>query len=254
MGFQLNSHLPLPSYTLNHKYDVVDCSKEAIDKFGQIKNIMDIVEEGSINKLNAWVRPDFQKMSIEINMINREGKMELVTLYAAWQSNNIVHAIILEQAEQISKISTSLSLLRKRLNETNIELLQEKEKLETLIEDNDRLSAPVIRLTPQFVMIPLFGILTESKMNHLNQKLLFDLYEESPEHVLFDFTAVGDIEDEGLQSVEVLLQSISLMGMKIYFVSINQTISRKLHSLSFQKWDVQFISSVHAAMKNLLKK
>lgn len=49
--------------------------------------------------------------------------------------------------------------LRSRLNATDFELLEEKEKLEEDISHGNRLSAPFIRLTSDTALVPLKGAL-----------------------------------------------------------------------------------------------
>ncbi|WP_431804341.1 hypothetical protein [Halobacillus andaensis] len=50
--------------------------------------------------------------------------------------------------------------------------VEEKEKLEEAIEQNNRLSAPFIELTKDTALVPLFGDLTSDKMQAVEDYLL----------------------------------------------------------------------------------
>ena len=63
------THLPLPSYTINREYDIIDFSQEAYQHFGYIDSLIHIIDEGSLTKVKEWLQPNKNKVTLEINVI-----------------------------------------------------------------------------------------------------------------------------------------------------------------------------------------
>ncbi|KMK75396.1 STAS domain-containing protein [Alkalihalobacillus pseudalcaliphilus] len=245
------THLPLPSYTINREYDIIDFSQEAYQHFGYIDSLIHIIDEGSLTKVKEWLQPNKNKVTLEINVIQSDGVLLLALLHATWHSEEEAQVVLIFTDKQLATISHQLMSLRERLNHTNMELVREKEKLQHTLEENYRLSAPCIKMSNHFTMIPLYGDLTAEKMRFTQEKVLENLYYQDPKNVLIDFTAIGTIYVDGLPGLELMLQSISLMGIRIYLVGVNEKTTKELHKLDVHKWRVEFIQSMKVALQKV---
>lgn len=166
--------------------------------------------------------------------------------------NKKAHIICTEMSDHVEQISGQLNQLRSRLADTDFALLEKKEELEKAIKRTNQLSGPFIPLSKEVAVVPLFGDLFPEKLSVLNQKIIHSLYNTDYQWVLFDFTAVADIEPAVIQEIEELFKTIQLMGQETVVCSIKPHHAQIISNLDwFLK--AKKVNSLSEAVRKYIK-
>ncbi|WP_028783621.1 STAS domain-containing protein [Thalassobacillus devorans] len=240
----------VPYLIINRQYEVLYFSKEVEEITDLSSNFLELVDEGSISKVQEEVSPAKNKNKVEINIYQGERKLDplLIDLYIHWKNDLQAELLLIPKDQRISDITVSLGELRSRLSNTNFELLEEKEKLQEAIDENNRLSAPFIELSSTTALVPLFGDLNDEKMYTISDNLLEAAQQADKETILVDLTAVGDIHHDGIVVFQNIVQSLSYMGIEIVVIGVNPDHAQKINQLQL-KLGLRFISSLHKAIQ-----
>ncbi|MBA2175716.1 STAS domain-containing protein [Halobacillus locisalis] len=240
---------PLPFFTINKNHSIYSYSKEAKELFGEPKNLLEILDEDSVEKMKEWVTPDIHKASLEVHVKSQQEGVDLLTvdLHVKWDNDLYGEVLLIVKDEKLTKVTRTLDQLRSRLNDTNFELLEEKEKLEEAVEQNNQLSAPFIVLNDQAALIPLFGDITEEKMYSVESQLLQQSQESEVDQLLFDFTAVGEMQRSGVHVLLNVITSLVYMGSEISFIGVQPAQAKQLKEINLPN-EIQFLSSLQMAL------
>lgn len=240
---------PLPLYMINKNYQIQSYSAEAEKLSGVPVSLLDILDEGSVQKVKNWVIPSIPKTSLEVNVLTGEEQewTQLVDLYVYWDNDLQAKIILHEKNDQLQKVTEKLNALKSRLSDSNFQLLEEKEKLEEALEQNNYLSAPIIELTEEVGLIPLFGDITKEKMHAVESRILFNTQQENFERLFFDFTAVGELKQEGVEALSKIIYSLFYMGTNVSVISIQPQHARRLKELKLPS-DLTFLNTLHQAI------
>lgn len=230
MEFQFEG-LPLPAFRLSKSFEVLDCSQEARKLFGPDKAFKDLIDEGSLKKAEKLLASEAASLKFELNLVTVADELILADLYGTWNLDEILTLIIVPKEGGLERISQQLRQLQNRLRETDYDLFQEKELTTELLQRVRQLSAPRIRLDLNQMLIPLFGDLTAVKVNTVQDDLLKDIHDANVETVIVDFTAVDQIEEEGLRLWNGLMQSFKLMGVECVITGVKPAHAKRLHAL-----------------------
>lgn len=236
-------HLPLPYFKINERYEILLTSEKAKQTFLIGEGFLSIVDEGSQTKVRKGIVPEKASARMELILKTKSDPMVTFQIDINW-INKEAHIICTEMTNQYDQVSGQLLDLRNRLADTDFALLEKKEELEKAIERTNQLSGPFIPLSDEVAVVPLFGDLFPDKLSIITQQIVHSLYNTDYQWILFDFTAVAEIDVKGIQSVEELFKTIHLMGQEAVICGIKpehaQLISnfqwflqtRKLNSLS----------------------
>jgi rsbT co-antagonist protein RsbR len=240
---------PLPFYTINKNYKIQSYSKEAQMIFGEKDNLLDVLDEASVRKVKNWVSPEHPKSHIEVHVKAERADADVLTadLVVKWENDLHAEVMLIVKDERLKKVTHTMNQLRSRLHDTNFELLEEKEKLELAMEQNNKLSAPFIELDQETALIPIFGHLTVEKIYTIEHHLLHVSQQAETDRLLFDFTAVGEFDDEGVKSFLGLMDAISLMGMGIIFIGVRPNQAQQLKKFPISK-NIRFLHSLQMAI------
>ncbi|MCD5325212.1 MULTISPECIES: STAS domain-containing protein [Pontibacillus] len=244
---QVNNHFPVPSLTINKKYTILEYTQEASEMFHLTPSLWEIIEEASHKKVKDWIVPTLPKVKVEVNVITASKQVELVDLYVKWANDLQAEIMIIPKEGQNQHVSKMLDRLQNRLNETNFELLEEKEKLEDAIHQNNLLSAPFIQLTSEISLIPLFGDISEEKLFTIKDQVLLKAHTHETDCLLFDFTAVGEMHQDGVSVLKDIFTSLLYMGKKIVIVGIKPSQAQRLHHLQI-RFNLSFVTSLQEAL------
>jgi rsbT co-antagonist protein RsbR len=219
---RVNHTFPLPYFTINKNFIIQSYSEEAEKIFSQVENLLHVFDEESVPKIKKWVVTEIQKLTLETHLKPFDSHENPVTcnLHVSWQNDLYAEILIIMKDDQLVKVSKTMDQLRSRLNDTNFALLEEKEKLEEAIQHGNRLSAPFISLSYDTALVPLFGKITVEKMYAIECQLLQSSQDEEIDRILFDFTAVGEMEQEGTQVLKKIMTSLFYMGVKVVIVGL----------------------------------
>ncbi|WP_173915717.1 STAS domain-containing protein [Halobacillus sp. Marseille-Q1614] len=246
---QADRSFPLPFYVINKNFYVQSYSKQAKDLWGEPDSLLEIIDEESKNKIKKWVAPELHQTALEVHLkpFNAEPDPITADMYVTWNNDLYAQVIFLIKDEKLRKVTKTLNNLRSRLNDTNFELLEEKEKLEEVIDQNNRLSAPFIELTQDTALIPLFGDLSEEKMRAVENNLLVSSQKEDMDRLLFDFTAVGEMDREGVHVLTNMMTSLFYMGLDIIIIGVKPVQAKHLHEMEIPS-QVNFMNSLQQAI------
>ncbi|SFJ42071.1 rsbT co-antagonist protein RsbR [Halobacillus dabanensis] len=247
---RVNRTFPLPYFTINKNFIIQAYSEEAEKTFGSTENLLDIVDEESLPKIRKWVVPDVRKLTLEIHLkpFESEGNPLTCDLHVNWQNDLYAEVLIIMKDAQLLKVTKTMDQLRSRLDDTNFALLEEKEKLEEAIQHGNRLSAPFINLTCDTALVPLFGQITVEKMYAVEEELLQSSQDDEIDRILFDFTAVGEMDPEGTRVLKDIMSSLFYMGVSVVVVGLQPKQVKNFHVLQFPS-QISFLNSLQQAIQ-----
>ncbi|RLQ86598.1 STAS domain-containing protein [Planomicrobium sp. Y74] len=222
---------PLPAYQLNSELEIVESSGTAKSMFGEKPLFLDLLDEGSVSKAANFLRASNFSGPFELNFKNTAGELQVCDLHCKWDSDFTLNVIVVPKDNQVSKISAQLSSLRNRLNDTNYDLLLEKERTEKLLQRVRELSAPTIELGDGHLLIPFFGDLDSAKIESIKSHILNDVYTKNAETVILDLTAMDKISQEGMGYLNSLLQTFKVMGIDTIITGVHPEHAKQLHAL-----------------------
>lgn len=222
---------PLPAYQLNNKLGIVESSETARSVFGNPSSFLELLDEGSVSKARNYLQQPQFTGSVELNFIDREGRTRLCDLHCKWDSEFVLNVVAVPKDDKVAKIAAQLSGMRSRLNDTNYDLLLEKERADQLLLRVSELSAPTIELGAGHLLIPLFGDLDSTKVQSIRDHILHDVYEKHAETIILDLTAMGEIRHEGMEFLSSLLQTFKIMGIENIVTGVKPEHAQLLHAL-----------------------
>ncbi|WKA53882.1 STAS domain-containing protein [Planococcus shixiaomingii] len=223
---------PLPIFQLNRNLTILASSKQARHIFKESPVFTGLLEEGSRQKAVEFLNPANVAEPIELTFISIDGELLVMDVYCKWESGDIANAIAVPKDRQFARVSKQLTHLRTRLSETNYDLLLEKERTDALLQNVRELSAPCIKLDHQRLLIPLFGLIDLQKMETVMPRILESVYRHDGQTVIFDLTAMDDIDNDGLVQLKALFQSLSIMGITISISGVHPKHAKRLHELN----------------------
>lgn len=244
---QVHDQLPIPFVTIDRKFYILEYTPEANELLDLNPSFLESVDKDSHDKVIKWVNPDAGKVNIEINM-EKGSEVFLIDLYVHWKNDLQAEVIMMPKYEENNHVSGMLEKLQKRLNDTNFELLEEKDKLEAAVDQNNRLSAPYIGLTTDTALIPLFGDLDERKLFAIKEQVLQEVHHYNHDRVLFDFTGVGAFNSEALHLLRDIFTSLLYMGKEVVIIGVKPDQARKLNEMSIQM-NLQYMHSLQKAIE-----
>ncbi|SES15718.1 STAS domain-containing protein [Salisediminibacterium halotolerans] len=240
---QVKSPWPFPIFKVDKKLTVIEQSSDAQRLFGQVSSLQSLLAEGSREKAASFISSEGDHGPVELYMYNKEGEMTLVDGYMSKENDLQVHLMVIEKDSKIKQVSDRLTELRKELERKNEELLDEKERAEKMLAENQRLSAPFIEVSKGVGLTPLFGEIDQDKMIVVTQHLLERANETKSKQVIIDVTALDTLDIEGVKALEKLFVSLDVMGVNVTVSGI-QTEQAKSMQLMNTNASVRYISSL----------
>ncbi|MFC7365991.1 MULTISPECIES: STAS domain-containing protein [Bhargavaea] len=243
---RLNLSLPLPYLSVNRDGRIVSYSALADEWFdlstGHIKSLVD---EESVNKLGRISSGQGQApVKMELNMITKEKPLALFDVHLQWNPENRASMIFLPKDSSNEDLIEKLMNIQNRLASTDFELLEKKDELEHVLRRMDELSGPFIPLSDSLCMIPLFGDITADKINTISESCLQSVFRGNYEVVLFDLTAVGEVQTDGIDQFIQLVKTLNFMtGNVIKLIGIKPNLAKELNHHHLDQW-VQFNHSL----------
>ncbi len=244
------SHLdewPLPAFKLNNKLAIVERSEEAKKLVGDRSSFLDLLDDGSREKARTFLSSHQSAEPLELNFISISNELFLGDVYRKWDSEFSLNIVLVPKDNRLQEITSQLLSLRTRLQETNYDLLLEKEKTEELLEQVRKLSAPCIDLGKKHVLIPLFGDLDPRKIEVIRFHILNQIYETGAETVIMDLTAMERLEQEGVDYLKSLMQTFQVMGIQGIITGMKPQHAQQLHHLK-TGLDLYFASSLQTVL------
>ncbi|PSL40781.1 rsbT co-antagonist protein RsbR [Planomicrobium soli] len=223
---------PLPIFQLDRKLTILASSKLARTLFKEASVFTGLLEEGSREKALKFLDPARSNEPIELTFLSPLDEPMVMDVHCKWESGESANVIAVPKDRHFTRVSAQLTHLRTRLNDTNYDLLLEKERTDKLLQNVRELSAPCIKLDQQRLLIPLFGAIDQQKMITVLPRILENVYRQDSQSVIFDLTAMNDIDPDGLVQFNALLESLSIMGVTISITGVHPRHAKRLHELN----------------------
>ncbi|WP_033543099.1 STAS domain-containing protein [Planococcus sp. CAU13] len=238
---------PLPAFQLNSKLEIIHSSEAAQSMFGNPASFVELLDSGSVAKAEKYLRSSRPAAPVELNFFDLDGEVKLCDFHCKQTGEFPLIAVAVPKDERVMKISRQLADLRKRLNDTNYDLLLEKEETEKLLQRVRQLSAPIIELGDGHLLIPFFGDLDSAKIESISAPILSAAYEKHAEMVILDMTAMDHINEDGMDYLNSLLQTFKVMGTGNIITGVKPEHAKQLHSLK-SATDLRFEASLSAVL------
>ncbi|WP_050615675.1 STAS domain-containing protein [Bacillus testis] len=205
-------------------------------------HIADILDEGSFAKFKALTSEQDER-PFEVNIHTREKTIALFDAYPSYDPEYI-RICFIPKDDKMKVMEENFRAIRKRLQETDLDLFHKKEELEEVLNKLDQLSGPFISLSSSFAFVPIFGDITSQKMKEITKAVSIRLFEGEYEAIAFDFTATGTIDEDGLALINQLLQVIKVMGEDtvINLIGLKAEHVKNLHAFQLNA-EVNYYSS-----------
>lgn len=156
-----------------------------------------------------------------------------------------------ENARVIMHINTLLDV---SLNETffAFERLQEKYEAE-MQSELIALSAPVVPVADDVVVLPLIGYLDSYRVNHILTNVVPLIADMQVSHVITDFSGVLTIDDQTAQAIHHIGSTFNLMGIHVAVAGMRPDLVQTIVHSGIQLSSADAYATVKQALESLEK-
>lgn len=156
-----------------------------------------------------------------------------------------------ENALVIKRINTLLDV---SLNETffAFERLQEKYEAE-MQSEMIALSAPIVPVADDVVVLPLIGYLDSYRVNHILTNVIPHIAEMDVYHVITDFSGVLKIDDQTAEAIHHIGGTLSLMGIHVVVAGLRPDLVQTIVQSGIQLASADAYATVKQALESLEK-
>ncbi|QKS71312.1 STAS domain-containing protein [Paenalkalicoccus suaedae] len=241
---------PLPLFKVNTELVIMERSDEAVRLFPHVETLERLVDRESREKFILEMSATNKESQFEINVTTKKKPLELFTVFTKWVDSSC-YCLFVPQSKGYERVESQLVALQQRLHETNFELFEKKEELSDLMGRANELSGPYIELSDRVALVPIFGDVSEAKVEAIRYNLLTKAYADQPDRMLIDFTSVGRIANEGVQALKEMVLTLQQMGIEVIILGLHPQHARKLQS-HIKELQVEFDRSTKTAIKKWL--
>ncbi|PYZ95231.1 hypothetical protein CR194_06875 [Salipaludibacillus keqinensis] len=246
----MEKRIPLPLFRITQDFQIVERSDQAEHTFQYTNDLLDIVDADSHDKLKAMLAHDVEQLDFELNLITKHSPLALYKAFIQ-KSGEEAFCLFVPIEEQYQLVQNQLTDMQNRLNDTNFQLFEKKEKFSKMVDRSNELSGPYIELSDNLGLLPVFGDLSEEKLVAIKDNVFKRAYVSQPERVLIDFTGVGNIQEEGVRELKDLILVFEQMG--IHVVMIGLSPRHALHLKPYRnELQIDFAHSAKIAIKKWL--
>ncbi|WNF21145.1 STAS domain-containing protein [Mesobacillus jeotgali] len=238
---------PQPYFLLDSDYNILEFSQISSETFSIGDKFLDLVDWESHAKTKSILGNKTGRAEGELIMKTKESPYALFDISVNWNESK-GHVICIEKDHRLMELEGIVEKHRKRLADTNIELLEKKELVEKTLFEIKSLSCPFIRLTKSAALVPLFGNLDHELIFQNEQRVLEKAQEGGYQEVLFDFNGVGEFTIEGVEAFVALVKELQMMGLQPLIIGIKPNHAFYLNN-SKTVPDVPYLNSLSKAFK-----
>ncbi|MGV2938788.1 hypothetical protein AB5I83_04295 [Mesobacillus sp. LC4] len=238
---------PQPYFLLDSDYNILEFSQISSETFTIGDTFLDLVDWESHGKTKSILGNKEGRAEGELTMKTRESPYALFDISVIWNEGR-GHVICIEKDHRLIELESIVEKHRKRLSDTNLELLEKKELVEKTLYEMKSLSCPFIRLTKSAALVPLFGNLDQELICQNEHRVLGKAQEGGYLEVLFDFNGVGEFTIEGVEAFVTLVKELQIMGLQPYIIGIKPNHAFYLNS-SKTVPDVPYLNTLSKAFR-----
>ncbi|BFJ00651.1 hypothetical protein MMB68_07505 [Priestia sp. Y58] len=268
-------YVPVPYFLVDTEFNILEWSQQSGHLFKPSANFLDLVDVFSQEKARKFLslrQKDSRELSVdephdEQTLVQSRGqaiqKVELVmqtndSPYSLFEcliqwDGDVGHLVCIRQDERIQELTSLVQDHRKRLADTDFELLEQKERLEKSLQKIKQLSASFIKLSSKVGLIPLFGDLDTALVAENTSILQNFAHEGNYTTLLFDFGGLDILTTEGIQAFAGFMQSFYLMGITCYIIGMKPHHTAALKNRTFGEQIIYMnnLSEIIAVNKNV---
>jgi rsbT co-antagonist protein RsbR len=226
-------------------YNILGFSQIGSETFTIGDKFLDLVDRESHGKTKNILGNKESKAEGELTMKTKESPYALFDISVNW-SGDRGHIICIGKDHRLMELESIVDKHRKRLADTNLELLEKKELVEKTLFEIKGLSCPFIKLTKSTALVPLFGNLDVELIGQNEKRVLEKSQEGDYQEVLFDFNGVGNLTIEGVEVFVSLVNELQLMGLQPCIIGIKPNHAFYLNN-SKTIPDVPFLNTLSKA-------
>lgn len=154
-----------------------------------------------------------------------------------------------ENALIIKKINHMLDV---SLNETFFYYKKLSDKCRTeQQEELIKLSAPIVPIQDDIVIIPLIGYMDEHNVNHIVDNVIPRVAEMEVNHVIADFSGALTIDSQMVQLLQQLVRTLSLMGVEVIITGLRPDLVQTIVKAGIDISSINSFSTVKQAVERI---
>lgn len=219
--------LPLPSIVMNEELTILQSSEEAFQLFGRSENFLEWVDHESKEKAKKFLLSKTHT-KLELNMRTIMNTVSLFTLRIKWTDDKAT-ILFIEQDMLLLELMKKVNDHKRRLEESDMELILKNNELTESFMRIQELSTAVIHLSPSIILIPVFGDLDGTLLKQSMDRILEHVSTNNIDEVIIDLQSVGSIEVIGIDYLKKLIENCSLMGAKPYITGVKPEHAKRLN-------------------------
>lgn len=239
--------LPFPALRVNRLLEISEMSDTAYELFGPVADFGSIVDVGSQDKTIRLINETVLQ-PIELVLKTKKRQMELFAVSIYWHGNDGLMQCF-KIGNKLESIMKMVQQHQERLARVDFELLEQKEMAERHLNHIIELSAPLIPLSDDVALVPLFGNLDAELIETNSSRLTAQLYEHDFKEIVFDLNGIDQIHEMASPYFHAFLETIHLMGIHTNIVGVKPQHARLLKDHQYP--DTAFLISLKNALEVL---
>ncbi len=164
-------------------------------------------------------------------------------------------AAIAIRNEQIEASHRELDLRSQELEQRNQELQHSIHVQQSLLATINRLSAPILPVWDQVIVLPLIGHVDTARANLIMESLLHGIEQRRAKIAIVDVTGLAMVDDQVITLLLRAAQAVQLLGARVMLVGVSpmiaEVIVRQDADLSQLEPYADLDAAVRAAIKSL---
>jgi anti-anti-sigma regulatory factor len=151
-----------------------------------------------------------------------------LVLYLAAVLNWIAHRHLTTALQEAQLQTTKLHAAREEQTELLADLQAKTERQAQLLQTVEELSAPIIVVHDQIIVLPLVGYLDEQRAEQVRQALLHGIARHRATIALIDVTGLPLMNREAVRHLETMNQAGRLLGAEVVLVGIQAEAAARM--------------------------
>lgn len=241
-----------PAVVISPDLQILDVSESFTLQYGWARNLLSLADAGSQSKIAKFLPTLLTNHPLEVSLQKKNGEIDFVDLYVVWTRGEGVVSVV-QKSSQYALVSAKLSQLQTELSIRNLELSEEKDRAEVLLDEMNLRTAPAITLRPGLSLIPVFGEIDSTHMQHIFSRLLNHFVEEQTERAILDFTAATDFSFSSWEGVDQFVRSSNIMGIEVIVTGLHPKQVKVLQDMEMRTGQTKFFAKLEGALKVLYK-
>ncbi|MBB3130631.1 rsbT co-antagonist protein RsbR [Paenibacillus rhizosphaerae] len=111
------TQIPVPYFCIDRDYHILTASRQAEATFAEAGSLLDLLDEGSVDKAITYIAPSHANVKVELIMKTRSAPLALVDVYQSWDEEGTGHIVCICQSREFQMVTEQLHRLHEDLKE-----------------------------------------------------------------------------------------------------------------------------------------